>query len=157
MEINWDAVGAIGELVGAAAVVATLIYLAAQTRGNTAAVNRAATQAIISGRGEVSRFLAGDEVLAKLMWKGAEDPESLTDEEWQRFLFIVGAAIRPIELGYQDYVDGRMSEELWEGQRNTLVYWFSRPGFYKWLEVYGHTSQPSFISYIQNLILEEDV
>ena len=69
----------------------------------------------------------------------------------------VGAAIRPIELGYQDYVDGRMSEELWAGQRNTLVYWFSRPGFYKWLEEYGHTSQPSFISYIQNLILEGDV
>ena len=150
--MNWDAIGAIGELVGAAAVVATLIYLAAQTRSNTAAVNRAATQAIISGRGEASRFLAGDEEVTELLWRGADDPDSLSKKEWERFLLIVGAVIRPLELGYQDYTDGRMSEDLWAGQRNTLVYWFSRPGFAKWLEVYGHTSQPNFVSYISELV-----
>ena len=153
--MNWEAVGAIGELVGAAAVVATLIYLAAQTRSNTAAVNRAATQAIISGRGEASRFLAGDEAITELLWRGADEPDSLSSKEWQRFLFIVGAVIRPIELGFQDYVDGRMSEDLWAGQRNTLKYWFSRPGFYRWLNEYGHTSQPSFVGYIRELLVEE--
>jgi hypothetical protein len=30
--VNWDAVGAIGEIVGAAAVLSTLVYLALQTR-----------------------------------------------------------------------------------------------------------------------------
>ena len=30
--MNWDAIGAIGELVGAAAVVGTLFYLAIQIR-----------------------------------------------------------------------------------------------------------------------------
>jgi len=33
--MNWDAISAIGEIVGAAAVVVTLIYLAAQIRQNT--------------------------------------------------------------------------------------------------------------------------
>ena len=33
--MNWDAIGAIGELVGAAAVVATLIYFARQIRGSS--------------------------------------------------------------------------------------------------------------------------
>ena len=40
--INWDAVGAIGEVVGAFGVIATLIYLAMQIRQNTQ-VTRAAT------------------------------------------------------------------------------------------------------------------
>ncbi len=31
-EMNWDAIGAIGEILGAAAVVATLVYLAIQIR-----------------------------------------------------------------------------------------------------------------------------
>ncbi|MFT4562959.1 MAG: hypothetical protein ACI9BW_002710 [Gammaproteobacteria bacterium] len=33
--MNWDALGAISELVGALAVVATLVYLAIQIRQNT--------------------------------------------------------------------------------------------------------------------------
>ena len=33
--MNWDAIGAIGEIVGAVAVVATLFYLASQIRQNT--------------------------------------------------------------------------------------------------------------------------
>jgi hypothetical protein len=36
--MNWDAIGAIGELIGASAVVATLAYLAYQTRENTHAL-----------------------------------------------------------------------------------------------------------------------
>ena len=30
--MNWDAIGAIGELVGASAVVVTLVYLAVQVK-----------------------------------------------------------------------------------------------------------------------------
>ena len=33
--MNWDAIGAIGEIVGALAVLATLIYLAIQVRQNS--------------------------------------------------------------------------------------------------------------------------
>jgi hypothetical protein len=32
MTMNWDAIGAIGETVGAVAVIATLFYLAVQIR-----------------------------------------------------------------------------------------------------------------------------
>jgi hypothetical protein len=35
--LNWDAIGAIGEVLGAVAVVVTLIYLAVQLRQNTVA------------------------------------------------------------------------------------------------------------------------
>ena len=36
--MNWEAVGAFAEAIGAIAVVATLIYLAAQIRQNTTAL-----------------------------------------------------------------------------------------------------------------------
>ena len=36
--MDWNMVGAIGEIGGAAAVVITLVYLARQTRANTKAV-----------------------------------------------------------------------------------------------------------------------
>ena len=34
MQINWEAAGTIGEIVGAIAVFATLVYLARQMRQN---------------------------------------------------------------------------------------------------------------------------
>ena len=34
--MNWDAIGAVGELLGAVAVILTLVYLASQIRQNTA-------------------------------------------------------------------------------------------------------------------------
>ena len=50
--MNWDAIGAIGELLGASAVFASLIYLAIQIRGST---NQASAQMFQSAASEQSR------------------------------------------------------------------------------------------------------
>ena len=38
--MNWDAVGALAELMGAVGVVVTLIYLSRQVRDNTDSIRR---------------------------------------------------------------------------------------------------------------------
>jgi len=45
--VNWDAIGAIGEIVGAVAVVATLGYLAVQIRQNTRADRASSRQTVL--------------------------------------------------------------------------------------------------------------
>ena len=145
----WEAIGAIGELVGAAAVVATLAYLAVQTRTNTAAVNRATTQSILAGRAQASQFIAGDESINDLLWKGADTPDQLTAKEWQRFLMICSAVVRPLELAYLDHVSGRTDDKLWAGQFNNLQFWFSRPGMIRWIDEYGASLHPDFADYIR--------
>jgi hypothetical protein len=49
MELDWEAVGAIGEIVGAVGVLATLIYLAAQIRDNTRSLQAASLQSVLDG------------------------------------------------------------------------------------------------------------
>ena len=44
--MNWDALGAIGEIVGAVGVIATLAYLAVQVRQNTGAIRGATLNAV---------------------------------------------------------------------------------------------------------------
>ena len=46
--MNWDAIGAVGEVSGAVAVVVTLIYLAGQLRQNTQALRSSTYEAINS-------------------------------------------------------------------------------------------------------------
>ena len=44
--MNWEAIGAVGEILGAASVVATLFYVAVQVRHATSVARSAARQAI---------------------------------------------------------------------------------------------------------------
>jgi len=49
--MNWEAIGAIGEIVGAVAVVVTIGYLAVQIRQNTRSVRDSAFQEVIHSIG----------------------------------------------------------------------------------------------------------
>ena len=51
--MNWEAIGAVGETVGALAVLVTLVYLAMQIRQNTKAVQAAAVD---SANSQVSKI-----------------------------------------------------------------------------------------------------
>jgi hypothetical protein len=147
--MNWEAIGAIGEIVGAIAVVITLVYLSVQMRTNTAAINQASIQATLLGRGEATRWVAGDQELNSLMWRGATNPEQLSNEEKQRYILLMGGVVRPLELAYIDYQAGRMSEALWKPQLETMIYWFAQPGFKMFIKEYGQTLYPDFVSHIQ--------
>ena len=47
-QMNWQALGTIAEIIGALVVVATVIYLAIQTRQHTLAVQASVRQAMLS-------------------------------------------------------------------------------------------------------------
>jgi hypothetical protein len=47
--MNWEAIGAVGEVAGAIGVIATLGYLAVQIRHNTRSVRAASRLDIASG------------------------------------------------------------------------------------------------------------
>lgn len=60
--MNWDALSAIGELLGAAGVIVTLIYLSMQVRQNTRAI-----------RGSTLNMLTGHHV-EELRWSSQIGP-----------------------------------------------------------------------------------
>ena len=64
--MNWEAIGAIGEIVGAAGVIVTLLYLASQLRQNTRAL-------------QVTSIDSTTQVGNTVRWHLASHPE---DREW---------------------------------------------------------------------------
>ncbi len=46
-EINWDAIGAIGDFVGSIGVLISLVYLAVQTRNSAAETRDATVQSVM--------------------------------------------------------------------------------------------------------------
>ncbi len=68
--MNWEAVGAVGEALGAIAVVVTLIYLASQLRQNTKAL-RSSTYEAYANSGTAINDYAGRH--AEELWAVAND------------------------------------------------------------------------------------
>ena len=60
--MNWEAAGAIAEIVGAAAVVITLVYLAVQFRQNALSQRATVEQQIAAGLSETFRATADTDI-----------------------------------------------------------------------------------------------
>lgn len=81
--MNWEAIGAIGEIVGAAAVVATLIYLAIQTRRTREATEINGTFASLNLYSEWRGALAHSPDLARAVARSNNDIELSEEEQVQ--------------------------------------------------------------------------
>ncbi len=68
--MNWLAISAVAEVVGALAVVATLIYLAIQMKHSTLAVNQAAQQSLVAELGASMDLLFSNPEGAEIWLKG---------------------------------------------------------------------------------------
>jgi hypothetical protein len=71
--VNWEAIGAIAELVGAGGVITTLVYLAAQIRQNTISTRTQSYQAVVEALSHWSRSVGLDPSVATLLVQGNRD------------------------------------------------------------------------------------
>ena len=101
----------LGEVIGAIAVIISLIYLAVQIRENTQAMQREATQDIIRSLNEQLRFVIESPDLAALYLKASERPEELTAEERFRFQSVVTFSFTIFELALGYHRDKMLSDE----------------------------------------------
>ncbi len=126
--MNWDAIGAIGELIGAAGVIATLGYLAFQIRQNTrqiaqhelasrAAAANASAQALRDSR----RSVYENSEVTDIWLKGISNSDSLSESERYRFRLMITNGIDGLwDVHSQTTVTG-LSPEIWKSQGIAIV------------------------------------
>ena len=79
--MNWDAISAAAEVIGAGAVVITLVYLAIQTRDNVRIERaRAVWDAQISFV-EVNDMLADGGKISELVFESLSNPDGLSQKD----------------------------------------------------------------------------
>ena len=79
--MNWEAIGAVAEFVGAIAVVITLIYLISQLRQNTKALRSSSYASIHQQEDDFLAEMARDPILARLEVKATLGVEILDESE----------------------------------------------------------------------------
>ncbi len=147
--MNWDAVGAIAELVGAVAVVISLLYLATQLRRANHLARRNAVQQLLASRGELNRFLAADPKLSDLFWMGLESPNELSEAEWRRFINVVSTLVRHFEAVFSDHREGLLAEGAWRSQASSIQRWLTKPGAQQYLDEFSGDFDADFIRYLR--------
>jgi len=120
--------GALGEFVGAFAVVATLVYLAFQIRQNTkqlalneqtsrvAAANASATALRVERR---SAYENAD--LADLWLRGMSDPDDLSESDYYRFRLFMQNAMDGMWDIYSQTAATGYAPEIWKTQGISVV------------------------------------
>jgi len=152
--MNWDAIGAVGEAVGAAGVIISLLYLAVQIRGDARAKRIATTHEQSVASREVLLSIADNPGLADLFLRGLNDFTSLNGAELPRFSALLSHMCRMWEDQFFQWSEGHFDLRVWRGIEASLDDMFAFPGLQAWWKTRSHWYGEPFHSLIEKKIAE---
>lgn len=155
--MNWEAIGASGELIGAFAVVVSLIYVGVQVRHSAGAVrSAAATDASVTMQNWYLEM--GSNRQASDIWFNAmTSPDPLSTHDEFQFMMSMHAVLLGMQNSYFLSQEGTLDAEFREAITTAIVavkdlpgmdrYWRQRRGFF-------HTG---FAEYVDGLLAQDAI
>jgi hypothetical protein len=153
--MNWEALGAVGEIVGAVAVVVTLGYLAVQIRQNTRSVQAATHHSLGRSARDAEMLFAGNETAAHIFHTGTREPDRLTVEERVRFHGIMQSTFAWFEDVYFQHQQAMVTLEYWEARRRWMQAYLRQPGVFSWWGQNSRFYADSFVLEVGRLLQQD--
>jgi len=152
--VNWEMLGAIGEVVGAFGVIVTLGYLAIQLRANTRALRLEAERQAFDGSSAIQAQVSGDTELARILRIGLTGMDSLNPDEAMRFgVWMLSTTYNWLRVHSFDR-DGTVEAELAEATRRVRRDLVRTPGYGQWFEQRKHWLPDEFRKVIEDEMAE---
>lgn len=126
--MNWDAISAISDILGASAVVVSLVYLALQIRSQN-------KQEKLSALREMSRELRGttamfaNKNMSDIFVRANKDFNSLTDAESVQLIVLTTNIFRAWENAFLESKVGNLEESVWQGLSRDYTQTMGIPSF----------------------------
>ena len=119
--MNWDAIGAVGEILGALAVVGSLIYVGRQFRHSS-------TQALHGiYQQTVSNFSANAQNAA-VIFRGNQKPNDLTDAERYHYAMLLHDMHNAVSLIWEQHERGLVDTEGKDRILKVAAFYNASPG-----------------------------
>jgi hypothetical protein len=142
--MNWDAVAAIAESLGALGVIVTLGYLAVQIRTGSSVLKTSNYMELNHLATTFTAQLAGDPELLSIFLRGQESYVRLSKEEQGRFHMLMSNMINPHETAHRLRERGHIDSELHDEMFESISMLFAAPGVREWWLENGKWLAPSF-------------
>lgn len=134
--MNWEALGAIGEIIGAAGVIVSLLYLAGQVRNNSKQIRHAAAQAVLDKLNGLIGQLAFTAGAGDVWTRGLSGLETLRDdEELVRFSSMLLQAFWAYEEVFHYRRAGLIEDWAWIHAKAPIDHFMRTPGFQQWWQI----------------------
>lgn len=148
--------GAIGEIVGAIAVVASLVYLAAQIRQNTQQIrhsvesNRlAAFERNIAAGNRIRELIVLNPELASLFMRGMKSYTALEPTDDLRFAMLMRNVFSEMQGAFIRQMSVEYDSEAFSGNTRILDSLLKNPGVREWLESSDADWRPEFEEFVR--------
>lgn len=148
--INWDAIGAIGEGVGAAGVVITLLYLARQIRAQNQESRLAAMHDVFLGFRETALPFGSNEMV-EVFFRCNSNIDKADDKDMFRLIVATHGILRVWEEAYYLHADGRLADRIWNSVDQTYSHLMSAPAMAHVWKARGRFYPEEFRNYVDNL------
>ncbi len=125
--MNWEAIGAIGEVVGAVAVVVTLLYVARQIHQANAQTQARARYSFIEAYGEMNVSISTNREVASVFRRGFSG-DDLDDDERMQFFALIGQFLNTWSVLFDLHEDGLLPENQWTMVRKDIIAMINEPG-----------------------------
>lgn len=151
---SLDALGNLGEFIGAVGVVVSLIYLALQLRQNTSSVRAASFNSMVQNSIRLLEHGFADSEFATFLDRAEADPDSLTAAERLRWDSYMTAVFRHYgNLVYQDRV-GALDSQMWESYRRDLKEHLRSPAWAAWFREHQVVFSDSLVEEVASIVEE---
>jgi len=151
--MNWEAVGAIGEITGAFGVIVTLLYLALQIRSNNNMLRSAKYNELISEFRNMALENSKHPQDIEILLKAAESGfDSLTPVQQVRWAALIFSQLATFENAFHADRNGVADPELWKSARIALVESIARDNNIEQFLAYTESHTLSFREELQGII-----
>ncbi|WOJ95546.1 hypothetical protein R0137_09795 [Congregibacter brevis] len=154
--MNWEAVGAIGEVAGGIVVIVTILYLARQIRENSR-IAKAESQRALLETAQIWAPIATTPGLVTELRKAVQSYESLDPDSQGRFTFMLYPLINRVESAYRMHQQGMIDEDAYLGWMYALAAFLREPGLSAWWSDLKQVIGPEFIAALDEILLDEEV
>lgn len=147
--MNWEALNAVGQFLGGAGVIASLLYLAVQVRASTRAAAIAAKLEQTRLLNDFTDGLIKSPELNALWLRGRKSIETLSPEEYLRFSNMSLKAFWFFSAGYFQFCQEALRGDDWFELQAVLRFWLRGPGCRKWwTDVGRYMYGDNFVAFI---------
>ncbi|MEM7220970.1 MAG: hypothetical protein AAF515_21600 [Pseudomonadota bacterium] len=154
--MNWDAIGAVGEVLGAIGVLVTLIYLAFQIRLNSKLLKSSVDQNNAeNSRNQFSLFQ--DSYTRKAVLKAFHTDEELTLEEATAAEAFFMGSMTSFQSQYFNFSSGAMSEQEWDVTKALIAQYFTTSWPRAWWEFAVLGFDPKFVVIVNQIVEAQEL
>lgn len=149
--MSLEQVSLLAQIVSAAAVIASLLFVGIQLRQATRAVRASSSQAHSAMYHAIIASIIDDAEFARIWRESLVDPDSQGADERARFLAFTSTIFRYYESSRVQWLRGQLDDEHWHTIKQQATSLAGMPGIQAWWLVRRHWHSEDFQLWFEGL------